>query len=374
MAERPRVTIPLGAGLSRNVGAYVAEANSFRDVRNVELAQGKMSGRRGLLRTGLIVPADLDETATVIGVYPVRSAGIGVILAYVSAGALDPDARVDAWKVDGTGASPVLIGTVWTLGSGVLRLPRVSAADSYGKLLIAHDKEGSGARSRVYDVGTNLITDLDLGDGMHTPKFRGFVRHLAYIFGWGWGTDADPFRSEIVRVCVPADPLTWDINHYFVAGQRDDPVLQCKPAGRGLLVMKPSESYDIHGYDRASFGIDPADDKYGVISSRASETVGGVNYRWSHMGPRRSTGGPSVDLALPLDIQGPLADPRAVASVSGRNYVFTAYDPNTQELAFVFESQWGYVLHLADAQNPVWSYRVFDPILRSAGILYDTSV
>lgn len=372
MPERPSITIPGGQGLSRDVGAYVADAMTMRDLRNVELRAGRTFGRRGLVRL-LTLGDELDEVerASVIGIFPMQSTGGAVAFTYSVGDSVNPDVRVDAWRVDEDLASATLIDTVWTFGGLQARIPIVRAADSYGKMLIAHDLPGLGQRSRVYDDGTGLITDLDLGDGMHTPKFRGFRRHLAYIFGWGWGTDADPNRPEVVRVCQPADPLTWDINHYFVTGQRDDPVLNCDPAGDVLMVQKADETHDIIGYDRATFGVRPGDQYFGVLSGGASITVGGVNYRWSRQGPRRSAGGTSEDIGAMLALNDPPPDALANPTQTAERYVFAFYDPILHEIGFVHSSRWGYILHL-DAPGLTWSYRPYGVLTRVAGLSYDT--
>lgn len=367
---RSRITIPLGEGLSRNVGAYVAQANTWRDLRNVELAEGKLRTRRGLTLASTI------GSGTVIAIEPIRASGVAVAFVYSNGDEVDPSVRVEAWKLNGDGSSPALIGPVWTYSSLPARIPRVIAADSNDQLLIAHDHDNFAQRkrSRVYNATTNTLADLSLGTGMTTPKFRGFRTYLEYVFGWGWSTDAEPERPEIVRANIPGEPLNWDINHYFVAGQPGDPVLNLDQAGNTLMVQKPSSTYEIRGTSRDDFGIFPADKTLGVLSSRASYTVGGVNYRWTHRGPRRSTGGLSSDLALPLDLDGPAPDTLATPSVVNRAFVFTMYDPTTQELTFVFNSQFGYTLHLADEDHPRWSYRTYAPLLRCAGVLYDNTI
>lgn len=368
MAERPRLTLPLGAGVDRHAGAYVAEATSFHDLRNVMLGDGKLSVRRGL-----DLAVTLPVAGSVIGIYPVRATGKAVAFVYDTGGPV----TVKAYLLNGTGTTATLIGTVWTFSGLQARIPRVIAADSYSKLLIAHDHASLSLRkqTRVYDVLAGTLTDLNAGTGLTTPQFRGVTRHLNYIFGWGWGTDADPDRPEIVRACIPAEPLNWDINHYFVAGQRDDAVLTCRTAGTVLSVQKFSQTFDIVGKDRATFGIFPGDELHGVVSSRASETIAGINYRWSHAGPRRSAGpGPSEDIGTPLDLAGVLPDVLAAASGIIADYTFTAYDPFTQELTWVFNAQWGFTLHLAELPNMKWSYRQYGTLLRSAGTIYDTSV
>lgn len=369
--DRPRLTLPLGAGVSRNAGAYVASAATFLDLRNVELGDGRMTGRRGLVRQLQLGPDDLSEAGTLIAIEDIPSAGIAAALVFSNGDTGDPTIRVELWKIDDFGTTATLIGPVWTFGSLPLRLPRVKVAESYGKLFIAHDHVGGGEQSAVYDSGTDLITPLNLGTGMTTPKFRGFKSYLQYMVGWGWGTDADPDRPEIVRVNIPGEPLNWDINHYFVVGQRDDPVLNVDPAGNILMVQKPARTFDIRGTSRENFGTFPGDETVGVISSRASVTVDGVNYRWSQTGPRRSTGGKSEDLGIGLAWQKAQADAAATPSTVLRPYVFAAHDPVANEVMFVMNTDWGFVLHLDALPDIQWSYRTFDKFLRCAGLIHD---
>ncbi|KKL57496.1 hypothetical protein LCGC14_2234810, partial [marine sediment metagenome] len=160
-------------------------------------------------------------------------------------------------------------------------------------------------------VGSPLVeltADLD-GAGDAPVYFRGVTRHLNYVIGWGFGTATEQSRPEIVRVSLPGQPTVWSPDHFIIAGVRDDPVLLCESLGTipsPLAVFKETETYQIFGYDRRTFGIRRIDDIYGIAAARLAVTVNGICYFWSLEGPRATDGSnPSRDLAWPLDLDAP---------------------------------------------------------------------
>jgi hypothetical protein len=377
--DRPSHPIPIADGLSRQAGNFMAQAASFYDLRNFRIGDGKLMVRPGYASLFALT------AGSVIGIFPMTASdsgtGYSIALVYITSGT----ARVDAFLLDGGTNSSSLIGTLWTFGSPLARIPRAIADVANGKLFIAHDEPVLANRRQtgVYDLLTNTISPLVYSDpGMLTPKYRGVIAYLDYLVGWGWGTDAEPDRPEIVRVSLPGQPEEADINHYFVVGKRGDPVLDCRPAGNCLIALKQQEAYPLVGYDRATFGISHQPDRlFGTISSRAAATVGGVLYRWTHAGPRRVSGvGDSEDIGQALNLTGPL--PHALANPSdpaGHKYIFTAFDPIAEELTWIMANQWGYTLHLRELPEIKWSYRLYGPgdnslLLRSAGLYAYTAV
>lgn len=368
MAERPTVALPFGGGVDRYSGTTIAEPSAFRDLRNVHLRRGGAE-RRG----GLGLAADLDDDA-LIGIFPVRSQGIGALITYVEA-----TQTVRLYLTSADGSEVIYVADLWTLDVDAA-LPRVLAGDLNDVLVIAHDEPIYAKRqvTRVYDpaAGTivNLTADLYLPTDPITPvdvKFRGVMTYLNYLVGWGYGSEnvGDDNRPEVVRVSKPGE-IVFLPEHYFIAGSRGDPVLSCAPAGDVLMVRKPSSSARIVGYDRASFGIVPADRHYGIAASRLSVTIGGVNYFWSLDGPRRSDGGLSEDLGLPLDLGGP--SPDSLAASASLDYGFAVYRPDHREIEFVF-GRWAYVYHLGEQGAERWSFREYGVELISGGILYEFS-
>lgn len=364
MPDRPRVRLPLGGGLDRGTGPTVTEPTSFADLRNVSLTRGRMALRRGLAQTAAFALED-----AILEIAPIRSQGIGAVLTWRAA-----TREVRLWQVADDATGPTLIGVVWTLPAGYAGLPRIITADSYDKLFIAHDEPVFAFRqlTQVYDpYGLTpiapLTADLD-GDGTAAEvRFRGVVQYLNYVVGWGYGSEAEPDRPEIVRVCVAGDPLSWLPAHYFIAGQRGDPVVGCNGAGNILAVQKQSQSYQIVGSSPLDFGIRVLTPRFGRLAGRLAVTVGGALYYWSNEGPRTLSGDGDQDLALPLDLDGAQVD-AALANLDTDNG-FAAYLPVQREVWFVF-GRWAFVLHVAD-NAPRWSYHEFSVPIQCGDVLYE---
>ena len=309
------------------------------------------------------------EVTDVIAIHPLKSLGVGAAVAYNA-----ETREVSLWLLSADGTTASFVAILYTL-SALAPFPRVLTADSYGLLFIAHDEPTFALRqnTKVYDpvlaTVANVEADLNVATvGAQPVKFRGVERWLNYIVGWGYGTEDDGDRPEIVRISVAGEPMNWKPEHYFMAGQRGDAVIRCARSGGGLLVHKPTESYLIFGHERSNFGIRLVDERFGIIGSRLSVTVGGVNYRWAVEGPRRSDGGASDDLALPLDIGGPLVEP--MADPSSGDYAFAEYFPKQQEIVFCF-GRWGYVLHLKNPAALRWSYNEYKVEPACFGTLLD---
>ncbi len=369
MADRPRVPLLFGGGLDRYSGTTLAEPSSFRDLRNVHLRRGGAERRDGEQLANAI-----GENA-VIGVFSIRSQGIGALVTYN-----EVSREVKLWLSSSDGSAVSLVGVVWTIAADA-SFPQVLGAEMVDTLVLAHDEPIYAKRqvTKVYDPSlgtiTNLQADLYLPTDPPTPvdvKFRGVMSYLEYLVGWGYGSEnvGDDNRPEVVRVSLPGE-LTFIAEHYFIAGSRGDPVLMCAQAGAELMVRKPSNSYRIVGYDRSTFGIFPGDRYFGLAGSRLSITIGGVNYFWSLEGPRRSAGGvDSEDLGLPLDLKGPAVSDLAL--VADPAYAFVAYRPERREIEFVF-GRLSYVYHMAEEGAERWSVREYGVELASAGVLYDAS-
>jgi len=351
VADRPRQPLIFGGGLDRSTGVLAVEETSFADLRNVYLWDGKAELRRGLFET--ITFAAGEEP---IHAQPIRSQGLGLVFTY------KPSTReVRVYQVSADGTSSVGSLVVWTLPVNA-PFPKVSSDDSYGKVFIAHDEADYNFRqvTRIYDpvavTLTNLQADLNTAiPGAVDVFFRGVRRHLNYLVGWGYGTETDPFRPEILRVSMPGQPDVFLPPHYFIVGQRAEPIVGCETVGKVLMIRKETDSHIMVGDARENFGVQPVDSLFGLASSRLMVTVGGVNYFWSLDGPRMSQAGPSDDLSTLLDLSGPLPDALATADIS---YGFALYNPDQREVEFIF-GQWAYVLHLRNPQAKRWSYRKY---------------
>lgn len=349
MPDRPKQQLLFGGGIDRASGQLIVEDASFADLRNVYLFDGKAELRKGLFET--LTFAAGEEP---IHAQPIRTQGIGAVFTYKAS-----TREVKLYQVSADGTSSIGSFLVWTLADGA-PFPRISSDDSYGKVYIAHDEENFNYRqpTRVFDPVLATVADLtaDLNTaipGAVAVYFRGVARHLNYLMGWGYGTETDPYRPEILRVSMPGEPDVFNPPHYFICGQRGEPIVGGQTVGKIFMVRKETDSHRIIGSDRATFGVEPADQLFGLASPRLMVTVGGWNYFWSLDGPRRSQGGESDDLSTLLDLAGPLPDPLAQAATE---YGFAVYNPNQKEVEFIF-GQWAYVLHVRDPQKLRWSYR-----------------
>jgi len=375
MGERQRETLVFGRGIDRYSGTMVAEPASFYELLNVHTQAGRIESRLGHLSRHTIASTD-----QILAIHPVRASAVAAIVV------LD-GVDVKLYYSDvGMNATPVLVGTVWAGVSTIAGAPRVICADSYDKLVMCHDEPTFTAagvlrqRTRYWDVTLGTINDVEADLYQATDPvtavdtfFRGVVRHLEYLCYWGYGSEnaGDLDRGEILRISKPGDPLTLLEEHYFGVGQRGDPIMTCLPAGGILLVLKEAESHRLVGTDRPTFGMFPYEREHGIIGSQLGITVGEVAYFWSHLGPRLSTGqGPSIDLALPLDLPGPT--PTELTSERSGASGFVAHIPQRRELAWYFDD-FAYVLSIADPRRPEWSFRKLGFVPSCAAALYESS-
>ena len=373
MADKNRriITLPYGEGLQRSTGVMVVRATSFDDIRNMFLFEGKAQVRQGFALKSILqddVPSDLDVT---IMLAPFRSEAQSVGVGYDS---VTKELWLNRLDIDGT--NPTVIDSLGTLDGGItFDPPIIVGADSDNKFFFAHDEPNPTSRlvTQVFDPADfpqiqNLTANLD-GNGEQDVFFRGVVRHLSYIFGWGFGSASDPVRGDVVRVSNSGDSKIFEDFAFFEAGQQGETVMVCRSAGPTLMVYKETETYEIFGYSPDTFGIRLADSLFGCVGSRLAVSVAGTVFFWSTQGPRITTGGPSVDIAVPLDIDGP--DPATLVAESDPQNAFAEYDPRTRVVQFV----WGqrvYALSIRDPKKPRWSYYELGETAQCAGLFFLT--
>lgn len=345
LAPRGRQRIPFvfGQGLDRATGALIDNPGALADARNLYVREAKLAVRPGLAGSGF---AAIGWGTDVVGVFPL-AVKLDVVTVVFDRATLE----LRVYRHNPIGNTTQLVDTWGTLNASA-RFPLVHAAECAGVLLLAHDEPTFAYRfpTQVYtpgaldtDAGTiaDLEADLDQ-DGTPGPVcFRGVTSYLEYVFGWGFGNEASAGagnRPEIVRHCVPADPLSWNAEGYFQPGAVGDPVLACGfaggPSGSVLLVEKAGATFAITGEAPADFGLVQVDDRFGIAGSRLGITVAGRRYTWSAAGPRMSTGGPSDDLALPLELDGP--EPATLAAAGAVEFGWAAYDEARRLLLFGF--------------------------------------
>lgn len=366
MAERPRQLLPFGAGLDRESGSLVVDPQQANDIRNVHLTRGRAILRKGLTRKAFI--AAEAATSSLIGIYPVSAA-----MGHIAVVTYNPVSRgVWMYLVDPSGGV-VTVGFLWAIPAGATTPPRVLAAEQYNQLIVAHDEPVYAYRQPTitFDIRTRVL-DLLRADfagpaGDQNIHFRGVASWLNYVIGWGYGADNDEDRSEVARISMPGEPTVFVAEHYFLVGVRGDPIVGGGGAGNVFKIQKSGKTHDLVGYDRSTFGVRPGDESFGLIASRAHVSVESEYFFWSIAGPRVCNGaGASTDLELPLDLDGPVPDALAEATV--KDYGFAYHDSTEGEVVFVF-GRWAYVLHTKDDARR-WSYRQFGVELASAGLVY----
>lgn len=296
MGSRSRLPIPFGYGLDRASSTLVVDPKAGADLRDVFLLEGKVRVRAGI-GTAILTIAGTD--AIVHQEYFKAKAKI----VYVTYNRTTRDVKVYVGDVNGTSAT--VVSTWGVLAVGAVEPPRFSSAESFNLLVLAHDEPSVTRRliTKTYDGATlaSLTANLD-NTSAHNVLFRGVVEHLGYVWGWGFGSDADKSRPEMIRPSKPGDPSTYTQNAWFAVGERDDPILAARPCAGGLLVLKSSFRALITGADKASFGSVPVDRTYGQVAMRLSITVGSKVYAWTNEGPKASDGGDFVGLEIPLEL------------------------------------------------------------------------
>ncbi len=375
MGQRTLTPLPIGAGIDRATGEAATQPGAFRDLRNVILKEGKAQVRKGLAsKVSVTMNGSANPATDLIHLGPFRAANRGLLVAF-ELGASAAQA-VEVWRTATTGLNPVF-GYAWTMPSAPNNLAQVFGVESYAKYFLAHDEPSIAIRApTVYlstgFTGTVLQADLD-GGGAADVLFRGVGRYLDYAMGWGFGTDSDKDRPEILRMSYPGDPTTWDPNHYFVCGPRTEPILYAAGMPSRVLVLKETELYAIDGYDRVTFSVRLVDPLYGLAGSHLATVVGDECFFWSKSGPRVSSGGPSEDLGLPLDLEGP--SPEDLVAAGDAAYGWSTYIHDQRIILFGFPDRGAgktrvYCLSVRNPNQPRWSYLEVQKALMSVGTFF----
>lgn len=361
----PQIVIPFGAGLDRYTGVQRVQPGSMDDLLNVRPLGVKLQARNGMVRR-LNLPDQGGQPCTaVLLVKALQSQQSGVVVAFHAA-----TRHVHIYRVSGIGTDPQHVALWFTLHSDAASPPVITAAESYGLLVLAHNETRAVLRAttQVYDAVAGTVeplrANLDRG-GMADVRFAGVEHWRNYIAGWGWASPSE-IRPEIVRISLPGEPTTFDPEHYFQAGDRGSPVTSVKPAGSTLLSLKPSETYNIIGTSQEDFGILPLYALFGCLSARLAITVEGLCYIWGFEGPWVFTGSSSADLESMLDIE--RLAPELLPNATSARTAFAVYIPGER----VIEWHWGsriYALSL-ESGGVQWSYRTRGRPMMSGGLLY----
>lgn len=381
-----RIVIPFGGGLDRASGSLVVDETAAQDLRNARLERGKLRPRLGMDEVSTLTNLAAQDMDDVVALHPFRAAGALVALGFRAA-----DRKGYLFKTNGLGQNAAVIdntdaASLFATFVGAVGRPRVLMAESYRRLFIAHDfspyKPGATtlrALTKVYNydaaAGSKLSTlqaNLD-GTGAKDVRFRGVVAHLNYIMGWGFGTDADQDRPDVLRVSTPTDPTVFLPSDLFYVGARSDAIRNAVSFPGVLKVFKDSQTYDVYGYDRRTFGQDLADPEYGSPSPRLAVVAQGRLWFWSQSGPRTVAGrGPSSDIEEPLDIFG--EEPADLPDVGPLSDAWATFDPVECAIWFVHPATGEtatriYKLAVRDPDNPRWLYDTRPRLLLAGAVL-----
>jgi hypothetical protein len=381
MPDPQTVQLPFGPGLDKETGVMVVRPQTMQDLRNVYHHEGSLVVREGVEKTNEFFDGETgwsqggwtggtgDPATHILAGQAIRSERAGIVVSWEST-----VKRVAVWRVNGLGEESQFIG-FWPFRSDVdgtvVRMdwpfdepPKVILAEMYGQVFFAHDHYYDTFRADTYHYdpwGVNSdqerfrpLTATFCDDEEEVLRFRGVVRHLHYLFGWGYGASCEQPRPELVRVSYPGEPAKFDPMHYFIAGDRRDPVVACKPARQTLIVCKETESYQIIGYSRANFGIRPYDQLYGALASRLLVSVSGNVYVWSQEGPMVGGDvGPFRKIWLPLDLGG--FEPATLVERVDFDEGWADYIDEVELVIYCFGRR-AYVLSVRNPQDPRWTY------------------
>lgn len=360
------VLLPWLEGLDRNTGAPSSNPSGFGDIRNVVYQNAAVRLRAGL---GTAV-ASLAEPVVCYGT-PFLAYGTIVWVIY------DPVSRaVEVVETDLQGQNEAVVGTWGTLNSSATSPPRFIAAESFGVLVFAHDDPNVTVRLPNYrfdpaDMTPWAVVQADLdGLGAEDVVARGVVQHLGYIWYWGFGSDSDPDRPEILRRSTPDDPTTLLPEAYIEFGARLSPIVGAVSGNNALLVFKSSSWFRLDGSVSADFSPVLVDPAIGLVSPRALVNLQGVVYWWSPYGPRSTNGTATQNLSFPLDLTG--NNPPTLPAPGPGSYCFAFFDPDSSSMGWCFPDP------EAGTSTPVfkacvradlgikWSYDVFAGVLMCA--------
>lgn len=330
---RIRVPLTWGQGLDRSTGLLAEDSASFLDLRNLLVRESKLIARHGLVAVEATMPGCTD----CVGGFPYRTIKGSILVGY------NRNTRLlSIWRIDGQGGSAVRIGDWETLPSGA-PLPIIAGAESFNKFFLAHDEPLYNYRARTvyYDQAlspgsqiVDLTSDLDGDATAEQIRFRGVYAWLSYLAGWGYGTAVDENRPETVRLSDPGAPLVFSQESYFLAGVLGEPVTGLLVNGRRLRVQKMGSANQILGTGTADFGIEDLEALYGQLNSRLGVQVGDQGLFWGEQGPRIAAGGPSTDIGVPLELDGP--EPGDLTPAGPAAYGWSVYLATERVVLFGF--------------------------------------
>jgi len=296
----------------------IPEVGDLSKLENFALFRGRFALRAPFVETCQLVdevgtPVDQVMTATFFqGKMYVVAYSDGQNDVYIYR--LEPDGTAETGDSEYPNASP--IGTaVWTSVTTNVPIPIVTGFQGgalgaqVNRLYIADYDQNYVTRIVTDPAGTPALTDLtaDLNaDGGSTDKvfFHYVIPYQFHLWGAGIYTNSandfpttDKPRPELLRFSQPGmvaktDPdygsgtSEWWKNDWRGIGSRGDKITCMAVAGPSLIVFKRRETYQIQGYDAASWGLHVLSVRVGAVGPYAAcSTDDGFCYFWSEKGP-----------------------------------------------------------------------------------------
>ena len=392
--------LAVGRGLDRNTGTVSVSPAAPIDARNVYARDAKMALRPGMAGTGF---PPLAWGTDIIGIFGMRST---LDVLYVVYDRPSRDIRIYRLDTETSVLQTILspVNGLWGTLDVNAEFPIVTAAEADGLMMFAHAEPDITHRlPTIYytpdvsdtAVGTLTVLTADLvGDGVAVAGpvyFSGVYAYTDYIGGWGYGSVNDPDRGDILRLCQPAAPLDWRPPNYAIFGVKKDAIIGCcatagpSPVGASgavvagitsvLVVAKSDESYILNGTSFDNFAPQLLDSKFGVISPRAMQNVGGVAYGWSSDGARIFSSQTTTPVAQPLELVSPL--PADFAPRGPGRECFSSFDSDRKLVSWLFPDTESaavpvaeFMLSLWNPQDPRWTFSERQQPVTCSGILF----
>lgn len=398
MSPVMRVPLAVGRGMDRATGTVATTPASPIDSRNVYARDAKMSLRPGLALPGL--PA-LAWSTDIIGTFPIKATLDEILVVY------DRSSRdIRVYRLDTiAGVLQTLVspanGTWGTLDAEA-EFPVVVAAESNGLLFLSHCEAQIDNRLPMVYYTPDFSTPTNVGtlttymaalssSGISGPVYPTFVfAYLEYLCISGYGTDLDPDRGDITHMAQPTDPLDMRPPNYFICGVAKDPIIALSTtngpipigvsgsptAGQStvLVIAKNDESYVLNGTSFDNFTVALLDPRYGVVSPRAFQNIGGVLYGWSSDGARRFAAQSTTWIAQALELISPL--PADFPALGPSRLCFSAYDLDRKRLTWLFPDSEAaavpvaaFTLSLWNPDDPRWTFDEMQQPVSCAGLI-----
>lgn len=376
---RNRIPIAIGAGIDRASGLVVVNPASASDSRNVYGRDGKIALTPGMSLTGF---PPLEWGTHIVKAFGMESTLDILLIVF------DAESRaLRMYRVDTANSVLQLVegpagADDWGVLGGDVEFPVIMADEAEGKVGFAHAEVEIGSRlvTIVYtpDVDPDVVgswaplqADLD-GEGLADVYFSGLIAHLLYIVGWGFGSDSDPDRGDILRISNPDSPWTFVGENYSPVGVRGDPVLTAVPvtgalsavggASSVLALGKSNRAFRLVGSSFDDFVVEVLDPKHGVIGAACALATGGPSFWWSDDGCRLVTPLGTKPIAQPLELISPL--PNDFPTLGPGRLCFTHFDKQRRLAEWYFPDVEagsvpvpGFSLSLWNEDDPRWSFR-----------------